>query len=292
MLCAKFVCFGREMKGKALEKIISETVDIPSLPAVAAKVMKLMDSEYASVDELEGIIQVDQALSTRLLRIANSAYYLKGRRIDSVSSAIIQIGFKTMKSLVVATSIKDIHRKFGLFEQKLWEHGLGVSIAASMIAKETRMASADEALVAGLIHDVGKTVLNNSMSETYALVVEKVYGGEVSFVDAENEMLDFNHCSVGGFVARKWKLPKNLEVVIEYHHSDSIPAHDEGVDETLCQIVKVADALCLNLGIGFQNQNVPIDIESIGLTEERLEELKKNVEAAYSEQKADLLGST
>lgn len=278
------------MKGKALEKIIAEVVDIPSLPAVAAKVLKFMDNEYSSVEELENIILTDQALSTRILRIANSAYYLKGMKIDSIPTAIIRIGFKTMKSLVVATSVKDLHRKFGLFEQKLWEHSLGVSIAASILAKETRMSSPDEALVAGLIHDVGKTVLNNSMSETYSLVVEKVYEEGMSFIDAENEMLEFNHCSVGGFVARKWRLPKNLEMVIEHHHAEDLSGFEEPAEEALCQLVKLADAMCLNLGIGFQNAEVPMDIEAIGMTEKKFQELKEKFEAAYAEQKTDLIG--
>lgn len=278
------------MKGKALEKIIAETVDIPSLPAVAARVLKLMDNEYSSINDLEKIILSDQALSTRLLRIANSAYYLKGKKIDSVSNAIIHIGFKTMKSLVVASSLRDLHRKFGIFEQRLWEHSLGVSIAASVLAKETRMVSADEALVGGLIHDIGKTILNNSMPETYSLVVEKAYEEGLLFIDVENEMLEFNHCSVGGFVARKWKFPKNLEMVIEYHHSDAPPASDETSDESLCQIIRVADAMCLGLNIGFQTMDVPVDLEAIGITGEKYSEIKKKVGMAYAEQKADLLG--
>ncbi|HCZ10839.1 MAG TPA: HD family phosphohydrolase, partial [Nitrospiraceae bacterium] len=236
------------MREELLEKIIMETVDIPSLPQVAMKVLHLMNDDYSSINELEKIIANDQAFSTRILRIANSPYYGRGRSIDTISTAIILVGFNTMKNLVVAASLKDIHRKFGLFEQKLWEHSLGVSIAAPILAAETKMVVPEEAMVAGLIHDVGKTVLNNSVPDKYSLVIEKVYEEGAAFMEVENEMLGFNHCNVGGLIARKWKIPKNLETVIEYHHAETFPDFEDNNYEALCQIVQIADAMCLGLG--------------------------------------------
>ncbi|MDA8215132.1 MAG: HDOD domain-containing protein [Nitrospiraceae bacterium] len=279
------------MKEEILEKIILETVDIPSLPPVAMKVLQLMNNDYSSINELEKIISNDQAFSTRLLRIANSPYYGRGKSIDTISTAIILIGFNTMKNLVVAASLKDLHRKFGLFEQRLWEHSLGVSIAASIIAHETKMIQSEEALVAGLIHDVGKTVLNNSMSESYSVVIEKVYEEGLSFIEVEDEMLGFNHCNVGGLIARKWKLPKNLEVVIEYHHSETFPAFEDSNFETLCEIIRIADAVCLNMGIGLRRPvNVSnIELERLGMSEDKFAELQDKIKKAYTEQKAKLL---
>ncbi|BCB96434.1 metal-dependent phosphohydrolase [Dissulfurispira thermophila] len=279
------------MKEDALEKIILETVDIPSLPTVAMKVLQLMQSDYSSINELEKIISHDQAFSTRLLRIANSPYYGRGRSIDTVSTAIVLIGFNTMKNLVVAASLKDIHRKFGLFEQKLWEHSLGVSIAASIIAMETKLVQSEEALVAGLIHDVGKTVLNNSLPERYAVIVERVYEEGLPFIEVENDMLGFNHCNVGGLIARKWKLPKNLEVVMEYHHAETFPSFEDSNFETFCEIIKIADAVCLNMGIGLRRPvNISnIELDRIGISEEKFSELQEKIKKAYTEQKAKLL---
>ncbi|MFO0752705.1 MAG: HDOD domain-containing protein [Thermodesulfovibrionales bacterium] len=279
------------MNEEILEKIILETVDVPSLPTVATKVLHLMNDDHSSLNELERIIARDQSFSTRLLRIANSPYYGRGRSIDTVSAAIITIGFTTMKSLVVAASLKDLHRNFGLFEQKLWEHSLGVSLAASLLAMETRMLPAEEAMVAGLVHDVGKTILNNSMAESYSLVIERVYEQGESFLRVEDEMLGFNHCNVGGLIARKWKLPKNLEVVVEYHHAESFPSFEDGNHETLCEIIKIADTMCLNLGIGLRMpDSIPaIELERISITEERFNELQEKLKKAYVEQKANLM---
>lgn len=279
------------MLEEQLEKIVLETVDVPSLPAIAGRVLQLMNDDFSSLTELEKIISRDQSFSTRLLKIANSPYYGRGKKVDSVSTAIILIGFNTMKSLVVAASLKDVHRKFGLFETRLWEHSLGVSVAASVLARETRLAGAEEALVVGLIHDIGKTVLNNSMPDAYSLIIERVYEEGVSFMEAEDEMLGFNHCNVGGLIARKWKLPKNLEVVIEYHHAEAYPAFEDGDFEALCQLVRVADSICLNLNIGLRRpvEVSPLELEGLGLSEKKFSEIKEMVVKTYAEQKSQMM---
>lgn len=279
------------MLEEQLEKIILETVDVPSLPAIAGKVLQLMNDDFSSVSELEKIISRDQAFSTRLLKIANSPYYGRGKKVDSVSTAIILIGFSTMKSLVVAASLKDVHRKFGLFETRLWEHSLGVSVAASILARETKMAGSEEAMVVGLIHDIGKTILNNSMPDAYSLVIERVYEEGIGFLEAEDEMLGFNHCNVGGLIARKWKLPKNLEVVIEYHHAETYPVFEDGDYEALCQLVRIADIICLNMNIGIRG-SVDVsttELEGLGLSENKYSEIREMVSKTYLEQKSQMM---
>jgi putative nucleotidyltransferase with HDIG domain len=278
------------MEGQ-LEKIILETVDVPSLPAVAGRVLQLMNDDFSSLNELEGIISKDQAFSSRLLKIANSPYYGGGKKVDSVSTAIILIGFSTMRSLVVAASLKDVHRKSGLLETRLWEHSLGVSIAASILARETKIVGAEEALVVGLIHDIGKTILNNSMPDAYSLVIERVYEDGSGFLEAEDELLGFNHCNVGGLIARKWKLPRNLEVVIEHHHADKYPMLEGDDFEALCQLVKAADALCLDMKIGISREGgiSAAELEGLGLSANRLAEIREMVARTYAEQKSQMV---
>ncbi|HIJ59407.1 MAG TPA: HDOD domain-containing protein [Nitrospirae bacterium] len=280
------------MRQEALEKIILETIDIPSLPPIAMKVLQLVNNDNASLKELEDTIAKDQSFSARLLRIANSPYYGKNRSIDSLSTAMILIGFNTMKSLVVAASLRDVQRKFGIFEQKLWEHSLAVSVTASQIAAQTKMMKPEEALVCGLVHDLGKMVLNMSLSEQYALVIERVYSEGLPFLDVENDLLGFNHCNVGGLIARKWKLPKNLEVVIEYHHTDKFPFLDDPSYEVACQLTKIADSISLHIGTGFQREVALSDIglEYIGYNEETITDLIEKIKKVYEEQKGSLMG--
>jgi putative nucleotidyltransferase with HDIG domain len=272
-----------------LEKIILETIDIPSLPTVAMKALELINDDGTSIDELEKIISKDQSFSSRLLRIANSPYYGMNRHIDTISSGVMLIGFNTMRSLVVAASLKDMHRKYGVFEQKLWEHSLGVSVASSLIAQFTRMVQPEEALVAGLIHDVGKTILNNSLSDKYRVIAQKAHDTGSMFSDVETEMLGFDHCEVGGLIARKWKLPKNLETVIEYHHADVLPTFEDKAFEAICEIVRVADAICLSLSIGMKGpDNIRVEYETLGFTEANYASIIEMFRKTYNEQKAEL----
>ena len=279
------------MKEEMLEKIIMQTVDVPSIPPVASKVLQLVSSDYSSINELENMVAQDQSFSTRILKIANSPYYGRGKCIDSISTAIIIIGFNSVKSLVMSASLKDLHRKSGLFEQQHWEHSLGVSIAASLLAAETKMLLPEDVLVGGLIHDLGKIVINNSLPDQYNLVLDKVSAEMIPSIAAEDAILGFNHCNVGGLIARKWKLPRSLEAVIEYHHAEQYPLFEDSGYETMCQIVQVADAMCLNMGIGMQGavDFSQIGFEQLGLTTARFNALQEDLKRDFDAQKEHLL---
>ncbi|GAB6183168.1 HDOD domain-containing protein [Thermodesulfovibrio hydrogeniphilus] len=277
------------MQEEIIERIILKTVDIPSLPPIAMKVMQLVKDDYASLKSLEEIITRDQGFTTRLLRIANSPYYGQDRKIESISQAIMLIGFDTLRSLILATSLRDLHRKYGPFEQKLWEHALGVGLCASLIAMITHLSNSDEALVCGLIHDVGKTVINNAMPEMYIKVYEKVYQEKRLSIEIENELLGFNHTIIGNLISKKWKLPEKYEIVITYHHESTYADHEDPAFADICNIIKVSDQICLNLGIGLKEPiEVPIENDLVGMNEEEMAEVIGLFKLKFEKQK-DLL---
>ncbi len=279
------------MREDTLEKIILQTVDVPSIPPVASKILQLVSSDYASINELESIIAQDQSFSTRILKIANSPYYGRGKSIDTISTAIIIIGFNSVKSLAMSASLKDLHRKSGLFEQQHWEHSLGVSIAASLLAAETKMMMPEEVVIGGLIHDVGKVIINNSLPDQYSLVIDKVNAEKIPSIVAEDAILGFNHCNVGGLIARKWKLPRNLEAIVEYHHAEHYPPFEDSGYGTMCQIVQAADSMCLYMGIGMQGavDFSKIGFEQLGLTTSRFNAVQEYLKRDFDAQKEHLL---
>jgi len=273
-----------------IERIILKTVDIPSLPPIAMKVMSLIEDDYASLKALEEIISRDQGFATRLLRIANSPFYGLDRKIDSISQAILIIGFETLKSLVVATSLRDLHRKFGVFEQRLWEHSLGVALCSSLLAMITNFATPEEALVCGLVHDVGKTVINNAMPEIYVQVYERVSKEKRPVIEIEDEVIGFNHTIIGNLIAKKWKLPEKLEMVITYHHTFPYPNYEDQAFSDICNIVRVADQICLSLGVGLKEPlEVNVDYEYLDLKEEALNEITGLFKLRFEKQKEFLL---
>ncbi len=272
------------------EKIILKTVDIPTLPPVAMKVMNLIQDDYASLKNLEEIISRDQGFATRLLRIANSPYYGRDRKVEDIQAALLLIGFETLKSLVVATSLRDLHRKFGVFEQRLWEHSLGVGLCASLLGMVTGLATAEEGLICGLIHDVGKTVMNNAMPEVYTQIYDHMYEQERPVHEIEDEKLGFNHTMIGNLISKKWKLPEKMEIVITYHHTSPYPDYEDQGYADICNIVRVADQICLNLAIGLKKPlQTNIDFEELGMTKDSLDELVGLFKIKFEKQKDYLL---
>ena len=266
-------------------KISRREVDIPAIPPVAAKVLHLLNNENASIDELENIISLEQAFAAKVLKIANSPFY--GRSISKISEAVALVGFYATASLLMRISLRDMYRRRHPLENMLWEHSLGVSLASSLIAARTNPAKRDEALIAGLLHDIGKAVLSHSMQDVYSGIVESAFKEGRSFIDAENARLGYNHCDIGKDAAKAWNLPESLEAAITYHHAKEIPAALSASSGDICGIVRIADALCIHSGIGTKSPTVadPEDLIISGLTEKDVKDIEEELKEAYEKQR-------
>ena len=271
-----------------VEKIAATVGDLPALPQVATKVMSLIQDPRCKVKDLERIIYTDQAITARVLRIANSAFYGVRGDVSTLSRAIVILGFNTLRSVVVTGASAALHRtKSSCFKDRiLWEHSIAVAIAARTIAKECRYASQEEAYLGGLLHDVGKVVLDANMSEEYQEVLEQVYNDRKTFIEAENDVLGFDHCDVGVLMATRWNLAPGLIEAVRLHHQ---PMGAE-IDPTLCAIVSLANSLCVKLGIGPERdaEIVLADLEStlmLTLEPERLQEIAAVVKTTLTEEK-------
>ena len=238
-----------------LERIIFKTVDIPALPHIVAKSLSLLNNNNVSLSELEATVGMDQAFVSRLLRIANSPFYGMSKAVDTISGAIKLVGFSAVKSLIVSVSFKDLHRKTDTIDEIFWGHSIAVAAASVAIAEAQGIKGSDDLFVAGLIHDIGKTVINHSDSALYKQVLSKVTDEGLTFKEAETEILGFDHSKVGGYIARKWKLPIRLEEIIEYHHTDKGHGSKDSVTQKICEIIDIADKICWELSIG-----VPISV--------------------------------
>lgn len=274
------------MVNEMLKRVILSTCDIPAVPHVALKVIKLIDAPGTRLDDLQKTIMADQALTSRILKIANSAYYGLMHNVDTISEAVKIMGFNTLRNLVLAAATKEVYKRFGIIEQKLWEHSLGVSIAASLIARVRGRIKIEEASIAGLLHDVGKALMNNAMPERFLLLMERVYDDRVPFSSVEREFFEFSHAEAGYILAETWGFPLILCDVIRDHHNCESQLDVEPYKEELCKIVSLADTLCVKLGIGYRGPMHDLDLgeeeklRSIFMKEEeykRIEEEFKNI---------------
>ena len=277
---------------KELESMIMSASDLPTIPVVATKVMQLIESESASADELAKVVASDPAVAARVLKISNSSFYGCQRQIQTLSHAIMVLGFSTLKSLVVAASVKQVYKPYGLTEKMLWEHSFGAGLAARVIANTTRLVNEEEAFLGGLFHDIGKIILNSLDNQQFQVVVQKVYNDGMAFMDAEQQVFSYTHAEVGGLVIKKWNFPAILMHAVLKHHSFEFAEDEDTYQIRLTCVVGLANMVCHKLGIGVREPDEELQLhESIpaqlmNLDEGRIGGMLEKIAEAYERDKS------
>jgi putative nucleotidyltransferase with HDIG domain len=281
---------GKEIgANKELETAIMTAADLPTIPVVAIKVMQLIESDTATAEELAKIVASDPALAARVLKISNSSFYGCRRQIQTISSAIVILGFSTLRSLVVAASLKQVYKPFGLTEKMLWEHSFGVGLAARIIAHETRCANEEEAFLGGLFHDIGKIIMNSLDREKFQEVMQHCYNEGISFELAEGSVYPFSHEEVGASVISKWNFPEKLAKAVLQHHALEFDENDDPAMISLSAVTSLADQFCLKLGIGLREPQEEIELASckaaqmLKLSEEKSGAMLETFRIAFEE---------
>ena len=266
--------------------------DLPTIPVIAMKVMRLIESETATAEELAKIVASDPAVAARVLKISNSSFYGCRRQIQTISSAIVILGFSTLRSLVVAASLKQVYKPFGLIEKMLWEHSFAAGLAARIIARETGAANEEEAFLAGLFHDIGKIIMNSLDREKFQEVMQHCYNEGICFEEAEAGVYPFSHEELGANVIKKWNFPEVLATAILQHHALEFAASDDPGLVNLAAVTALADQLCLKLGIGLREPREEIDLigckaaQLLGLPAEKMAGIIETFTLAFEKDRA------
>ena len=244
-----------------LQKIIMSTRDLPAMPEVASKVLELSSDPNTSAQQLQQVISDDQAMTARILKIANSAMYSCSRKIKTLTEAIVMLGFNSIRSLVVTSAARNLYNtrnsRSGLKERLLWEHSIGAGFTCRILAQKRSPALVEEAFLAGLMHDIGKLVLNLRTPERFDEIVQIVYNENQPFHETEQRSLGFSHAEVGALLINKWKLSPVLEDVIRNHHNPEALSPDN----QLLLYLDLANNICRKMGIGFIDEP---DIDLVG----------------------------
>lgn len=225
--------------------------NLPSIPVVMFEVTKLLENPKTNANDLGKIISMDQGLVAKILTVANSPLYGLPRRVSTIEFAVVILGFEHIKNIVIALSMieafkgkddKDIDKK------SYWLHSLVTAFAAKRIADDFRYRKSGEAFTAGLLHDLGISVIQRFFNADFQKIVALVGKTECDHLTAENQVLGINHQDIGQFLIDKWNLPPILGDVILHHHD---PAKAE--NKQLSAIVHLADYMTQKLGIGAFN---------------------------------------
>lgn len=231
--------------------IIKRIEDLPAMPQVIARAQEIMADDLAGIKDLSEVLGMDQAMMTRILKLANSAYYGLSGRVYSLNQACVLLGQTSLKEVVITAGLSALMDKelkgYGYAAEDLWHHSLAVAISARGIARIRYPQMVQEAYVAGLVHDAGKIVLDP--------YVEKARSGFESFLsddpdrtffEAETSVLGFNHAEIAYDICRKWHIPKIISEAIGCHHK---PSKSEG--NAIAYMVNMADHVARSSGFGY-----------------------------------------
>jgi HD-like signal output (HDOD) protein len=214
--------------GSYHELVLKRIRDIPSLPEVVNKIIQQLGKANTPASEIAKLISYDPGLTSRVLRMVNSAAYGIQRQVSSIQHGIMILGFNTVRGLVLSASIFKLFDRqsshAGLEQKAFWEHSLMTALAAKVVAGTYRLPETDDAFSAGMLHDIGKVVLDLYFAQDYKEVLDEAIRRNVplhgpQYLALEKEILGTTHTEIGGYLSAKWKLPVTLTEVIQHHHS-------------------------------------------------------------------------
>ena len=231
-------------------KLVADLGSLPPIPHIASQVLRLTSDPDCSVPELQRTISSDQALTAQILKIANSAAFGMMRDVRTLSQAIMTLGLNAVKSVVIASSAKDlfIRGSATYYQMAIWEHSLVSALTGRALAKIFRFSGFDEVFLGGLLHDIGKTVMYLKFPDRYIKIIKSVHdGGIPETMQAELDSFGFDHTMVGQALLDSWNLPANLSQCVRWHHS---PLNAEADYRPMAAFVALGNSFALEMGKG------------------------------------------
>jgi putative nucleotidyltransferase with HDIG domain len=222
------------------QKLEKFAVNIPPFPRAAQQVMGMLRDPRVQIPKVAEIVALDQGFASKVLRMANSAYFGLPRKVSNVTEALVLLGWANVRIVLISASVGPILcrglKSYGMEEGVLWEHSVGSAFAAQMMSKELAPAAYNMAFTSGLLHDVGKVAIDTHLRGDLRkrfIDLLSTCGSEV----AEKEVAGYTHSEIGGYLCDRWNLPEKIAEAIRFHHRPS------GLEEYLPGVVAAADIL-------------------------------------------------
>jgi len=260
---------------------------MPSLPTTVSKILQICNDPKTSPSDLNQVISLDPVLMGKVMRLINSAYYSLPNQITSLVRAIIMLGINTVKNLAISTAILGNLGKKNNFQalnmNGFWRHSIGVGVTSKMIARYRKVDSTllEGYFVAGLLHDLGKIPLNNKMSKEYIEAISLTDKEHIPLYKSEERVIEVNHSEVGKLIIESWKLGKDIEDAVFYHHTVE-DYRGEFMD--VVYTVAAANIFANTFEIGFSGDRYPEKLppgifQYLGINWDYLEDIEDNVNA-------------
>lgn len=251
-----------------LQEIISQGEDLPTLPTIVLQLHKVLDDPNAGATSVARVIEQDPALTTRLLRVGNSALFASGGpRLTSVPAAVARLGLNNVRSVcLVLAVVKAFGKRSGHFDHnQFWAHSATVAALASRLwtrVGHSTEVTADDAYVVGLLHDVGLLIIDQHFPEEFASLLALRGDDTAPLALVEEEQLGIDHGAVAGLLLGRWSLPPFVADAVSHHnHPSSAPAEST----KLAMVLATAEAMCWEMDIGLPVEGRPLEPAAIWL---------------------------
>lgn len=269
-------------------ELLAGSLELASLPEVFTRVNDMLDDPHSSASDIGKVISDDPALTTRLLKIVNSAFYSFPSQIGTVSRAITIIGTRELRDLILATSVIKLFNNIPedlISMDSFWRHSISVGLIAQCMASQRHDENIESVFVAGLIHDIGRLVICSKVPEIEREALARAKFNGMDLTQCEKTILGFDHTEVGAELARLWLLPNNLYEAMAFHHTPQY-AETHVVETTIVHLANdIANAVDFSNGVEV-HADMPVSSplwKTTGLPADTIEIVLAEAEKRYQE---------
>ena len=250
-----------ERDAQQLKNRIMRTLDdLPPMHEVVMKAQEIMADPDSGIEDLAAIIETDQSIVAMILKMINSAHYGLSGKVSSIRQACSLLGLRTLQEVIITVGVsKVLGRKlkgYAFESGELWLHSIATGFCSRILAERKNRELVSDAYVGGLLHDAGKIILDQYVLERKDAFKDFIKDETKTVLDAEKRILGFDHAEIASDICRKWNIPENVTLAIQYHH---YPSHSD--ENELAYIVHTADYLVRLSGLGYEDDDVMCELE-------------------------------
>ena len=266
------------MLTQKVDEIIQSVTSLRPMPANITRILKEIENPDITIEILVGLISLDQALAALVLQMSNSASLGYSRQCSTLYEAIMYIGLNRLKSILLTSSATGMMNRnlsgYRLGAGELWHHSLVTGVASEWLSQALRYPNPEEAYVSGLLHDIGKLLLDQFVLSNYKTIIDFVQHNQLQLWQVEEKLIGIDHARVGGLIAERWNFPIVLVDAIRYHHTPSLAS----ANRQLPAIVNLANAFAEDYSLAnselFSFEIHPETYTILKITEADVENLK------------------
>jgi len=230
--------------------MIKQIETLPAVPIALSRLSQILADPDSGISDVVEIVRYEPGLTAGILKLANSAYFGAVSSVGSIHQAVTRLGMQQVFRLVVISTMHSTMNRplsgYDLPPGELWRHSVAAALATKCLSEEIGIAHAETAFTAALLHDIGKMIIGNHLKTDFLAIEAIATGRQISFEEAEREVIGADHAQIGAALLETWGIPQEIVTSVRWHHEpDALGSASPMVD-----LVHVADAMCLSMGIG------------------------------------------